>query len=288
VQGPPLDTATLVLVGHGATDNPGSLVPVQQMARTLHGKGVFGQVIEAFYRTEPSLSTVWNRVQHTTVFIAPVTISEGFFTTEVIPSQLGLRPPRSTGCPQVQWHDQRTVYSCPALGSHPHMTDLVIRCAELIVRDHPDDPAPHPTSTALFLAGHGTPRNPHSRLAIEHQVDLITRREIFAEVRPAFMLEPPFIADCWQATRHTDLLMVPYFISDGLHTQEDIPVLLGKSRSNVQQRLEADRPTWVNPIRRGFQRLWYTPAIGTEPSLSELVLERVHQARALPPPAPTG
>jgi sirohydrochlorin cobaltochelatase len=276
------------LVGHGATDNAGALFPVQQIASTLRRRGTFGQVIEAFYRAEPFLPTVWERTQFTTVFIAPVTISEGFFTTEVIPRQLSMQSTKTPWSPQVQRVGEKLVYSCSALGSHPRMTDLVIRRAEEVICDHPTDPTPRPRSMALFLAGHGTPRNRRSRIAIERQVDLIAQQRVFAETHPAFMLEPPFIADCWQATRQRDLLMVPYFISDGLHTQEDIPALLGEPELKLRQPLAAGRSARVNPILRGSQRLWYTPAIGTDPSLADLVVERVHEAQALPPPAATG
>ena len=111
------------------------------------------------------------------------------------------------------------------------MTDLVIRRAEAVIQQDPTDTPPRLQSTALFLAGHGTPRNRRSRVAIERQVDLLSKRRIFAGVHPAFMLEPPFITDCWQAARERDLLMVPFFISDGLHVQVDIPVLLGEGKT---------------------------------------------------------
>lgn len=288
MQGPALDTATLVLVGHGATNNAGSLVPLQQTARALQTRQVFGQVIEAFYKAEPSLPTVWNRVRHPTVFVAPVTISDGYFTTEVIPSLLGLSPNRRSGFPYVQKLGQRLVYGCAALGSHPRMTDLVIQRAEGILRDHPAEPPPRLADTALFLAGHGTPRNHRSRIAVEHQADRIAHRRLFAEVHPAFMLESPYIADCWQATTCADLVMVPYFMGDGLHTQEDIPILLGAAETEVRQRLAAGRAPWANPTRRGTrQRLWYTSAVGAGGSLADLVLERVCEAQALPRPAAT-
>ena len=41
------------------------------------------------------------------------------------------------------------------------------------------------------------------------------------------MLEEPQIADCWRIAKTRNLVLVPYFISDGLHVSEDIPVLLG-------------------------------------------------------------
>jgi sirohydrochlorin cobaltochelatase len=172
------------------------------------------------------------------------------------------------------------------------MTDLVIHRVLNLLRAQAGEAPPPLTSTALFLAGHGTPRNRQSRVAIERQVDVLAQRRIFGEVHPAFMLEPPFIADCWQDTQCADLVMVPYFIADGMHTQEDIPILLGEPQSHLRTRLAAGAPGYPNPLRRGSQRLWLTPALGTDPSLVNVVLEQVAEAQAealaLPPPGATG
>ena len=71
--------------------------------------------------------------------------------------------------------------------------------------------------------------------------------------------------------------MVPFFIADGLHTVEDIPVLLGETEKRVKERLNADQPTWRNPTERKGKLLWYTLPIGTEPHLPEVILERVKE-----------
>ena len=72
--------------------------------------------------------------------------------------------------------------------------------------------------------------------------------------------------------------MVPFFISDGLHVREDIPVLLGEPQRVVQQRLQNGQPTWRNPTERKGKRLWYTASIGSEPLLANVILERVKEA----------
>ena len=73
--------------------------------------------------------------------------------------------------------------------------------------------------------------------------------------------------------------MVPFFISDGMHSFEDIPVMLGETGEAVQNRLSLGQPTWRNPTERNGKLVWYTSAIGSEPRLAEVILERVREAR---------
>ena len=160
------------------------------------------------------------------------------------------------------------------------MTEVLLHRARTIVTEHPHPAARSPADIALFLAGHGTERNENSRRIIELQAGLIRARGEYAEVQPAFMEEQPRIADCYAAARARCIVMVPFFISEGLHTCEDIPVLLGESEANVRQRLARGEPPWPNPVERRGKVVWYTRAIGSEPLLGDVILERVHEAAA--------
>ncbi len=282
------DDATLILVGHGATDNPGSREPVLKAGEILRERGIFGQVLEGFYRAEPPIRSLWDQVSGNRVFVCPLTISEGWFTNQIVPREIGLQGPRPAGQPDRQHRDGREVYFCVSLGDHPLMTDLLIRRAQDALQQSPGERATDPTRTAVFIAGHGTKRNKQSRQAIEDQVERIQKRQIFGEVHPTFMLEEPTIVDCWKATQLPDLVLVPFFMANGLHTLEDIPVMLGMNEADVRGRLQRGEPTWINPTSHGPQRLWYTPAIGSDPSLVDLVMERVLEAGALPQPAGQG
>ena len=72
-------------------------------------------------------------------------------------------------------------------------------------------------------------------------------------------------------------MVVPFFISDGLHTVEDIPVLLGEPERVVQQRLAAGQPTWRNPTERNDKLVWYSTAVGSEPGIADVILARVRE-----------
>jgi sirohydrochlorin cobaltochelatase len=98
------------------------------------------------------------------------------------------------------------------------------------------------------------------------------------------MEESPRIGDCYALARVPNLVMVPFFISDGLHSFEDIPVMLGEPESEVQARLRAGRPTFPSPVERNGKRVWYSQGIGTEPLLADVIVERVRELAELPPP----
>src|SRR5580704_15697754 len=81
--------AALVLIGHGSTVNADSATPTYQHAEALRQRGIFAQVREAFWKQEPYVWQVLRGVFAPRVFIVPLFISEGYFTEEVIPRELG-------------------------------------------------------------------------------------------------------------------------------------------------------------------------------------------------------
>ena len=81
--------AALVLVGHGSTLNADSAAPTYQHADELRRRNLFAQVVECFWKQEPGISGVLRGVFAQRVFIVPLFISEGYFTEEVIPRELG-------------------------------------------------------------------------------------------------------------------------------------------------------------------------------------------------------
>lgn len=269
--------AALVLVGHGSTLNEDSSAPVYQHAAELRRRGLFAQVTGCFWKVEPSIAGVLRGVVAPRVFIVPLFISEGYFTEEIIPRELGLVTPGQGGYARVQTRGGQTLFYAGPVGSHPSMTAVLLARARDIVAKHPFPFPPKPADTALFIAGHGTAKNDGSRRSIERQVELICATAQFAEVHPAFLDEEPRIADCFRIARARNIVLVPFFISDGLHTQEDIPVLLGEPERLVRERIAQRKAPWRNPTERHGKRLWYAPAVGSEAHLADVILERVKE-----------
>jgi sirohydrochlorin cobaltochelatase len=270
--------AALVLVGHGSTLNAESSAPTYQHADELRRRKIFGQVQEAFWKLEPYICGVLRGVFAPRVFIVPLFISEGYFTEEVIPRELGLCAPGQRDFRRVQRRGTQTLHYCGPVGTHDSMTCVLLSRAAEVVEKHPFPRAPKPAETTLFIAGHGTGNNENSRKAIERQVELIRGLNRYAGVHALFMEEDPRIGDCYALAQTRHLVVVPFFISDGLHSHEDIPVMLGEAEQVVAERYAAGQPTWRNPTEKHGKLVWYSPSIGSEPHLADVILERVREA----------
>jgi sirohydrochlorin cobaltochelatase len=272
-----LSDAALVLIGHGSTLNADSAAPAWQHADALRRRKIFAQVQEAFWKQEPYVWQVLRGVFAPRVFIVPLFISEGYFTEEVLPRELGFCGRGEANFQRVQRRGGQTLHYCGPVGTHAEMTEVLLARARGIVEQFPFPRAPQPAETALFIAGHGTGNNENSRKAIEDQVELIRGRGLYGEVHAVFMEEEPRIGDCYKLAQARNIVMVPFFISDGLHSNEDIPVMLGAPKKSVQERLKSGQPTWRNPTEREGRRLWYTASIGSEPRIADVILARVRE-----------
>jgi len=264
--------ATLVLLGHGTTQHPDSGRTVFQHAAALRRRGSFREVREAFWKQSPQIKEVLAGLSASRVFVVPLFVSEGYFADEVIPRELDLDPARERETPRY-----KLAYTRP-VGTHDRMAEVILARADGVVKQFPFPRAPQPREITLFVAGHGTERHEQSRQAIERQVELIRARRLYAGVHAVFLEEAPRIADCYALAQTRHVVIVPFFISDGLHVVEDIPILLGEPARVVKERLAAGQPTWRNPSEQHGKLTWYAPAVGTEPLLVEIILERVREA----------
>ncbi|HZI32538.1 MAG TPA: CbiX/SirB N-terminal domain-containing protein, partial [Candidatus Binatia bacterium] len=237
----------------------------------------FREVREAFWKQEPQIKNVLAELSAPQIFIVPLFISEGYFSEQVIPAELGFvlsEDPAS----RITHHASRITFYCRAVGSHESMTKVILARAKEMAEKFPFPRVPKPADTTLLIAGHGTERNANSRKTVERQVELIRSLKIYAEVGAVFMEEAPLIKGCPQTVQTRNIIVVPFFISDGLHVVEDIPVLLGEPEKRVKERVAAGQPTWRNPTEKHGKLVWYSRSVGTEPLMADVILERVREA----------
>lgn len=255
--------SALLILGHGSTENPDSSTPCWEHAGTIAAQSRFGSVHCAFWKEEPSLRQIWPMIEEKEVYIVPNFISEGYFTQEVLPRELELTGPTTTRLGHV-------IHYCEPVGCHPAMTDLLTkRAMEAVDETH------RPEDTALIIVGHGTGLNEKSREAVRTQVESLRKGpRIFADILDAYMEEAPYVSDWTKLTSASNVVVVPFFIADGLHSYQDIPVLLGiesEPGAAASQR-EVFRH---NPHHINGRTLWYSPAIGTDSSLADIIMDQV-------------
>lgn len=256
--------AALVLIGHGSTLNGDSSAPTFQHAEAIRERGSFGEVIECFWKEEPNLRQALRCVRAKRVYLVPNFISSGYFTEQVIPRELGL-----TGA-ITRTDDGRELYYCDPVGLHPVMTETLLhRAAEVVAKSGASIKDPR-ASACLLLCGHGTALNDNSTRIIQQRVEEIRTRGLYADCQMVLMEQAPFAKDWRTFTTCADVIIVPYFISDGLHSFEDIPVLLGLTENVRVQGVQ-------NPHCEKGRRLWYATAIGTEPMMADVILAQVEK-----------
>lgn len=267
----------LVIAAHGSHLNAGSSAPTFDHADTIRRTGAFDEVREAFWKEEPHFREVLRTVQAEEVYVVPLFISEGYFTEQVIPREL-----RLDGWDRKQWDSDgtsathatltaadtgQTVHYCGPVGTHDTMSDVIVRRAESVTGDpNVGD------GFGLAVVGHGTERNENSAKAIEYHADRIRESDRFDEVEALFMDEDPEVDDVTAFFESPDVIVVPLFVADGYHTQEDIPEDMGLT--------DDYRTGWETPATVDGHRIWYSGAVGTEPLLADVVLERAADAGA--------
>lgn len=271
-----LKDAALLLIGHGSTSNPGSSSPVFHHAAQLRQRALFAQVQEAFWKEEPGIRQALDRISSARVFIFPLFLSEGYFTEEAIPDELGLRA-GVAAFPRIQRKGEQLLFYCSPIGSHPVMTDIVLSRAQQVLLKHPFPRPPKVSETALFLAGHGTERNANSRTVAEWHAERIRQLGVYPEVHTAFLEEDPRIETFASITSLGKMVVVPFFLSDGLHAAEDVPIRLGEPERIVHERLRLQQPVWRNPTEKKGKLIWYARSVGTDPQVTDIILQRVKE-----------
>jgi sirohydrochlorin cobaltochelatase len=267
----------LVIAAHGSHLNPGSHDPAFSHADTIRAAGAFEEVREAFWKEEPSFREVLRTLDSEEVYAVPLFVSEGYFTEQVIPREL-----RLAGWDVADWNSEgtdadhvtltaedvgKTVHYCGPAGTHESMTDVIVQRAESVTGD-PDVGE----GVGLAVVGHGTKRNENSAKATEYHAERVRETGRFDEVRALFMDEEPEVDDVTDYFESGDVVVVPLFVADGYHTQEDIPEDMGLTDD---YREGYDVPTAVDGTR-----IWYAGAVGTEALMADVLLERAADAGA--------
>ena len=191
----------LVLAGHGSHLNARSSEAVRAHARVLAGDGNWDEVLVAFWKEEPSLSRTLDGCTASDVTVVPVFMSEGYFTSEVIPAEMGLDGP-------VTRREGRTIHYTRPVGADPALAGIVVERAQ---------EAGATTDAALFVLGHGTRRNAGSASAVHAQVQRVRAAGRFAQVAAVFTDQDPNVASVPDLAGERNAVVVPYFASEGFH-----------------------------------------------------------------------
>jgi sirohydrochlorin cobaltochelatase len=240
----------LVIVGHGSHLNEDSSLPVYEHARRIRDTGEFDEVVECFWKEEPSMRHVLDTIESKDVYVVPAFISEGYFTQQVIPRELGLEGPVTT-------KGGKTVHYAGPLGTFEGMADVILERTDDLMRGRETS-----GSTALVLLGHGTDLNKSSGGVIFLNAGRIRERRIYDLVEVGFLDQEPEIGGVVKSIEAENVILIPVFIAEGWHTRETIPEDLGLT-GEVTVREE--------------KTIYYGSPVGTHPSMANLIAARARE-----------
>ena len=258
--------SSLLIVGHGSTVNPDSSAPTLAHAAEIRRRNIFADVQCAFWKEEPSLRDAVflfdpNTIKN--VYVVPNFISEGYFTQTVIPRELELNGKVTKRASGQIWN-----YGEP-VGNHPLMTELLVQRAREIAPNIPE------AETSFLIIAHGTDLNENSAVAAKREAEKIRGLNRYANVLNVYMEEFPLVSDWRLLTNTPNVVVVPFFISDGLHSYEDIPALLGIAdvRSTSTGQSAGAEVFRREPYQIDNRSLFYASSIGTDPRVADIIVE---------------
>jgi sirohydrochlorin cobaltochelatase len=237
----------LVIVGHGSHLNEDSSLPVYQHAERIRRTGEFDEVVECFWKEEPSMRHVLDTVESEEVYVVPAFISEGYFTQQVIPRELGL----DGGVTKKGYKKVR--YAGP-LGTFEGMPAVILERVGDLMRGREIS-----GRTALVLLGHGTDLNKNSGGVIYLNAGRIRERGLYDLVEVGFLDQEPEIGGVVESIEAENIILIPVFIAEGWHTRETIPEDLGLSGEVTV---------------RGDRTIFYGAPVGTHASMANLIVAR--------------
>jgi sirohydrochlorin cobaltochelatase len=241
----------LLIVGHGSHLNEDSSLPVYEHAERIRGLSEFDEVVECFWKEEPSMRHVLDTVESEEVYVVPAFISEGYFTQQVIPRELGLRG-------SVTKKGDKTVYYAGPLGTFDGMPDVILERVGDLMRGRETQ-----GSTALVLLGHGTDLNKNSGGVIYLNAGRIRGLGVYDLVEVGFLDQEPEIGEVVENIVADNVILIPVFIAEGWHTRETIPEDLGL-RGEVTM--------------REHKTIFYGAPVGTHPSMAKLIAARARES----------
>jgi sirohydrochlorin cobaltochelatase len=241
----------LIIVGHGSHLGEDSSLPVYEHAARIRKVGEFDEVVECFWKEEPSMRHVLDTVESEDVYVVPAFISEGYFTQQVIPRELGLEGP-------VTRKGGKTVRYTGPLGTFDRMPDVILERTDDLMRGREVS-----GRTALVLLGHGTDLNKNSGGVIYLNARRIRERGIYDLVEVGFLDQDPEIGSVVDDVEAENVILIPLFIAEGWHTRETIPEDLGLSGE-------------VTVL--GDKKIYYGAPVGTHPSMANLIAARAREA----------
>ncbi len=252
------DTA-LVVVGHGSADNEDCRQATSQHAEEIRNRGLFAEVREGFLKQAPALYDVLADIAAPKIIMVPFMASKGYVTDRILPARIAAK---ISG-------DSHAVVTEP-VGTHPLILPTIRAKISTFIEAckiggiNADD-------AAVLVVGHGTAKH----YSAADQLDIMAAALPIA-AKAVFLEQEPLLKDWRKVTNAGTVVVMPFFMSGGLHGSRDIPALLGLNPGGHGPGLagleESAKPAGPFDIRG--RKVYLFRPLGYEPVMTEIIIER--------------
>lgn len=242
----------VLLAAHGSRRDPSVNLRVHEIASQLRERRVADAIEAGFHQGGPGFSEAFERLEADRVLVVPLFTSEGYYTRTVLPAAL-----------EEAGRAHARIGYTPPLGTIPAMAALVISRIGALLAAH----RLNPCSTAVLLVGHGTRRNPESRVTTLRLANQISGAGLVSWVQAGFLDDDPEVGSVFESLRDQDVLVIPFLIG-GAHASLDLPERLGTKDSPRVRRVVFDQPVGSyteipEVLGEVVERELRTPLVGT-------------------------
>lgn len=244
----------LILAGHGSHVSANTAGIVWGYVDQLRSWGVADEITACFWKEAPAIAQVLDTVEADDVVIAPVFTARGYFTSEVIPTELGLAAGSAL-------RNGRRIRLTPPLGEHPQLQSIVERQLAATIARYRLPPG----ETAAAIIGHGTRRNRQSRDTATYQAQRIRELNWLSEVVDVYLDDEPDIPSIYHTTSAKHIIALPYFLADGAHVRFDVPRALGISDLDGENRIHC-------------RSVYYGEPVGADESICRVILDLARES----------
>ena len=244
-----MSATALILAGHGSHVSANTAGIVWRYVDCLRSWGVADEISACFWKEAPAFSQALDAVDADTVVVVPVFTARGYFTSEVLPAEMGLKG-------KLTIRAGKTIHLTRPIGEHPHLASAVERQLRLTMERFGLEAG----TVAAAIIGHGTRRNRQSRDSARYQAGRIRELNWLSEVVDVYLDDEPDIPSVYRRTRAPNIIALPYFVAEGSHVRHDIPRALGITALDS-----------VNQIKG--RSVYYCEPVGIDNSVPRLILD---------------
>ena len=218
--------------------------------------------MSGFWKEEPNFRQALRQTSCRTVYVVPNFISSGYFTEQIIPRELGLTGP-------ITKIGEQDVYYCQPVGLSPAMTEVLLQRAREVVAVSKETMRPQEHLHLHLRPRHFDERQldqDHPRASCDHP-----RARVFTPTaRPCSWNSNP-------SSRTGARSRIARTSSSSPSSSPTASIPTRTSRFCSASRTTCARRVFTNPHREGERRLWYATAIGTEPSIADVIIDATEQ-----------